>query len=125
LCIIQGYEIVEAPYSFTKHISGAMGKSKRIDNGGYEVCSTQILHLDTNRKPLWFNGGLLVNKNLQEGNSQDVIELSEWMSELDGEWIYYHGGGGCLRTRLANTSPVAFDENERLLFKQITAIYET
>ena len=101
-----------------------MGTSHRTQNGGYELCSTQILHLDNDKNPLWFNGGLLVNKNLHEKNSGNFIDLNEWMTELDGEWVYYHGGGGCLRTRRARTKPVLFTDTEKSLFKQIAALYE-
>lgn len=38
--------------------------------GGETVCSPQLLHLDANQKPLWFNGGLFKNK---------FAERSEWV----------------------------------------------
>ncbi|KAI8330611.1 mannosyltransferase putative-domain-containing protein [Chlamydoabsidia padenii] len=56
-----GYEMVQTPYAFVKSYGGVLGG---LGDGGdpSRVCGN-ILHFDANRKPYWWNGGLLRNKN--------------------------------------------------------------
>ncbi|KAI8393583.1 mannosyltransferase putative-domain-containing protein [Radiomyces spectabilis] len=56
-----GYEMVQSPYSFIKSYGAVIGG---LGDGGdaSRVCGNQ-LHLDTDGQPLWWNGGLLRDKN--------------------------------------------------------------
>lgn len=56
-----GFEMIATPYSFIKSIGAVIGGLG--DAGAAEtVCGNQ-LHLDANDKPMWWNGGLLRDKN--------------------------------------------------------------
>ncbi|KAI9265899.1 mannosyltransferase putative-domain-containing protein [Helicostylum pulchrum] len=56
-----GFEMIATPYSFVKSVGAVIGGLG--DAGAAEtVCGNQ-LHLDANNKPMWWNGGLLRDKN--------------------------------------------------------------
>ncbi|KKZ61503.1 hypothetical protein EMCG_03904 [[Emmonsia] crescens] len=46
----------------------------------YTICAPQLLHLDTNGLPLWFNGWLLSNK-YADGNERKPAEFEVYMVE--------------------------------------------
>ncbi|CAO3652425.1 unnamed protein product [Cunninghamella echinulata] len=56
-----GYEMVQSPYAFIKSFGGVIGG---LDDGGdpSHVCGN-ILHFDSEKRPLWWNGGLLRDKH--------------------------------------------------------------
>ncbi|KAG2229247.1 hypothetical protein INT48_000556 [Thamnidium elegans] len=59
-----GFEMIATPYSFVKSfgaVIGGLGDAGAAEN----VCGNQ-LHLDANNKPMWWNGGLLRDKNKWE-----------------------------------------------------------
>ncbi|KAI8879398.1 glycosyltransferase family 71 protein [Backusella circina FSU 941] len=56
-----GFEMVQTPYTFVRSygaVIGGLGDAGNKDT----VCGNQ-LHLDANQKPLWWNGGILRDKN--------------------------------------------------------------
>jgi len=55
--ILEDYEVVEEPDTDTPQES-----EPREPPSNYTICSPQLLHLDLEGKPLWFNGWLLDNK---------------------------------------------------------------
>lgn len=57
---------MQTPYAFIKSFGAVIGNMGRGGDDGSPdtVCGVQ-LHLGTNNKPLWFNGGLYRNKNKQ------------------------------------------------------------
>ncbi|KAI9476447.1 MAG: mannosyltransferase putative-domain-containing protein [Benjaminiella poitrasii] len=59
-----GFEMIQAPYAFVKSYGAVIGG---LGDAGAEgtVCGNQ-LHLDTNNRPWWWNGGILRNKNRWE-----------------------------------------------------------
>ncbi|KAI0007546.1 glycosyltransferase family 71 protein [Xylariaceae sp. FL0662B] len=92
-------------YAFHQGDTGAMGilelpkamtesddMSSGIENGitdpeaepavpeNYTICSPQLLHLDTDGKPLWFNGWLLDNKFADKSRSK-FVELKSYLIE--------------------------------------------
>lgn len=58
-----GHEITQTPYAFIKSFGAVIGNMGRGGEDGEptQVCGVQ-LHLDTESRPLWFNGGLYRNK---------------------------------------------------------------
>ncbi|KAI1076933.1 mannosyltransferase putative-domain-containing protein [Whalleya microplaca] len=50
------------------------------DPDNYTICSPQLLHLDTDGKPLWFNGWILVNKFSDKSESK-FVELESYLVE--------------------------------------------
>ncbi|KAI7855018.1 mannosyltransferase putative-domain-containing protein [Circinella umbellata] len=56
-----GYEMVQTPYSFIKTYGGVIGGLGDAGDPSM-VCGNQ-LHFGVDRQPLWFNGGLLRDKN--------------------------------------------------------------
>ncbi|RCH96026.1 hypothetical protein CU097_010812 [Rhizopus azygosporus] len=59
-----GFEMVQTPYLFPRSYGAVLGG---LGDAGAEgtVCGNQ-LHLDTNKRPWWWNGGLLRDKNRWE-----------------------------------------------------------
>ncbi|KAF9951250.1 hypothetical protein BGZ72_007204 [Mortierella alpina] len=93
-----GYEMVQEPYAFVKSYGGVIGEMRddpREEEANEEearhdkrqrpvidepaVCGAQ-LHLDHTGRPMWWNGGLMRNKN--EGVKRE-LQFGYWM-----------GGGG-------------------------------
>ncbi|KAI7907770.1 mannosyltransferase putative-domain-containing protein [Cokeromyces recurvatus] len=77
-----GYEIMQTPYAFIRSFGAVIGGMGRGGNDGerYQVCGVQ-LHLDANKKPLWFNGGLYRNKHahtLEYLNFTHFAEGDNW-----------------------------------------------
>ena len=55
--ITEDYEVVEEPSEDQK-----MAPEDVPEPSNYTMCAPQLLHLDLNGRPLWFNGWLLDNK---------------------------------------------------------------
>lgn len=73
----------------------------------YTVCAPQLLHLDTDGKPLWFNGWIMSNKfaeaKMQSGSRFEVYlaEPNDKVKRLDGErdpWQLKSNNEACLTT---------------------------
>ncbi|KAI8360243.1 mannosyltransferase putative-domain-containing protein [Mortierella sp. GBAus27b] len=69
-----GFEIVQEPYAFVRNYGGAIGELR--EDNEHSVCGAQ-LHLDYLGRPIWWNGGVMRNKN--EGVKQD-LNFGYWMS---------------------------------------------
>lgn len=70
-----GFEMIQAPYSFIKSfgaVIGGLGDAGAQDT----VCGNQ-LHLDTKGRPLWWNGGLLRDKNRWEHRYMKFTHFAE------------------------------------------------
>ncbi|KAL4724658.1 hypothetical protein ACLX1H_008100 [Fusarium chlamydosporum] len=85
-----GFEVTGSKYSFSPHYGGIVGwlQAAQDDEKKKEearVCSFVIAHVDQNDKLLWYNGGLLKNKAVD----QEEFEIpTHWM--IDQTW---HKGG--------------------------------
>ena len=94
-------ELSSAPYHFLGSYSSVLGKLPRsLDYKPLsphtplpyippEICSVQILHLDSQRRPFWFNGSLRENKLIRD----DLGEFTGWMDggetwEKQLQWRY-------------------------------------
>jgi hypothetical protein len=67
--------MIQAPYAFIKSFGAVIGGLG--DAGAQEtVCGNQ-LHLDTNNRPLWWNGGLLRDKNKWETRYMKFTHFAE------------------------------------------------
>lgn len=79
-----GFEATGSKYSFSPHYGGIVGwpqdKPKEV-----RVCSFVIAHVDQNDKLLWYNGGLLKNKAVDQ---KEFEVPTHWM--IDQTW---HKGG--------------------------------
>ncbi|KAG0282458.1 hypothetical protein BGZ96_000465 [Linnemannia gamsii] len=69
-----GFELVQEPYAFVRNYGGVIGELKVDDD--QSICGAQM-HLDYQGKPLWWNSGLVKNKN-----NEDMRDLyfGYWMS---------------------------------------------
>ncbi|KAL0089167.1 mannosyltransferase putative-domain-containing protein [Phycomyces blakesleeanus] len=70
-----GYEMVQTPYAFVKSYGAVIGG---LGDGGNSanVCGNQ-LHLDIDGDPLWWNGGLLRDKNKWDNRYMMVTHFAE------------------------------------------------
>lgn len=93
-----GFEATGSKYSFSPHYGGIVGwlrpptkkqeeksESKRNDDEQVRVCSFVIAHVDQKDRLLWYNGGLLKNKAI---NQTEFEVPTHWM--IDQTW---HKGG--------------------------------
>ncbi|RGP75732.1 hypothetical protein FSPOR_530 [Fusarium sporotrichioides] len=85
-----GFEATGSRYSFSPHYGGIVGwlKDDKKDNDKKEevrVCSFVIAHVDQDDRLLWYNGGLLKNKAV---NQTEFEVPTHWM--IDQTW---HKGG--------------------------------
>lgn len=71
-------------------------------NDNFTICAPQLLHLDTNGKPLWFNGWVLDNKFADKSHKQFasfedyVVEPHNWVGE--DAWQLQQDNQCCLTT---------------------------
>ncbi|KAH6884555.1 mannosyltransferase putative-domain-containing protein [Thelonectria olida] len=82
-----GFEATESTYAFSPHYGGIVGwlkdeeGEKREEKKELSVCSFVIAHVDQTDTLLWYNGGLLKNKIV----NQTAFEVpTHWM--IDQEW---------------------------------------
>eukprot|EP01102_Stenamoeba_stenopodia_P008421 TRINITY_DN2420_c0_g1_i4.p1 TRINITY_DN2420_c0_g1~~TRINITY_DN2420_c0_g1_i4.p1 ORF type:complete len:597 (+),score=151.62 TRINITY_DN2420_c0_g1_i4:137-1927(+) len=75
----QAFEMAGEPFYIRPDPPGCIGM--RVDE--HTACHCHILHVDLNRKPLWFNGGIVQNKN--DINS-GVIAHSHYAFEGRWDW---------------------------------------
>ena len=70
-------ELTSTPYHFNPFYGGMMG---HFEAGAKEMCSVQLLHLDSEGSPFWLNGGLRKNKRLdQEIGQKDFANLTDYI----------------------------------------------
>lgn len=82
-----GFEMIQAPYAFVKSygaVIGGLGDAGAADT----VCGNQ-LHLDTNNRPWWWNGGVLRDKNKWENR---YLKFTHFAQGEDWEF-----GTSCIR----------------------------
>jgi len=66
-----GFELVGIPYTFdSPEYAPMIGQLTYPDGQAHsintQICSDHMLHLDLNKKPLWFNGGLFQEKGKKD-----------------------------------------------------------
>ncbi|KAJ3471766.1 hypothetical protein MRS44_001865 [Fusarium solani] len=115
-----GFEATGSKYSFSPHYGGIVGwlepteqdeddtdsgeKSKREEE--VRVCSFVIAHVDQTDKLLWYNGGLLKNKIV---NQTDFEVPTHWM--IDQTW--YKGAAKKDMSCMAGGKATELSEHER------------
>lgn len=75
-----GLELTGVPFVFEEHYGAALGDLKQHGDPA-KVCGFPIAHLDEQQHLIWFNGGLLRNRN---ADIAEYWEPTHWM--VDGEW---------------------------------------
>jgi hypothetical protein len=113
-----GSEIVNEPYSFYPGYGGSIGES--FDNA--YVCGV-LSHSDDQGRPIWFNGGLEVDKRLQRDR---LLIITHVVSDPRGENISWVEGnevnnGYCLRN--AHQLPLELNETEFELARWLRSEY--
>lgn len=81
-----GFTAVQVGYTWNPVTPGAAG---RMTKAG--ICSIQLLHIFEGA-PMWINGGLFRNKNVDDYR---IVEMVEW--GIVGEWEFGSGHMACLR----------------------------
>ncbi|KAJ4195663.1 hypothetical protein NW755_001823 [Fusarium falciforme] len=115
-----GFEATGSKYAFSPHYGGIVGwlqpteqdednadseeKSKREEE--VRVCSFVIAHVDQTNKLLWYNGGLLKNKIV---NQTDFEVPTHWM--IDQTW--YKGAAKKDMSCMAGDQATELSEDER------------
>ncbi|KAG2208945.1 hypothetical protein INT47_011085 [Mucor saturninus] len=82
-----GFEMISAPYVFIKSYGAVIGGLGDAGATG-TVCGNQ-LHLDTHNKPMWWNGGLLRDKNKWDDRYMKFTHFSQ-----GDDWEF---GSSCIR----------------------------
>lgn len=88
----------------------------------YTICGPQLLHLDLNGRPLWFNGWILDNKFTDKSHRRFaifesyVVEPRSWNSEKE-PWQLEQDNKCCLTTHA--TLKFDFDPSERKILSMI------
>lgn len=102
-------ELTSTPYYFNPFYTGMIGHYKA---GAKEMCSVQLLHLDSKGSPFWLNGGLRENKRLdQEVGQKDFANLTHyipagvtWVEQP--RWRYLKHGVFCTDTKAGQVKSV-------------------
>jgi hypothetical protein len=111
-----GFEAIQQKYYFYPHLPGTIGVSKLTEDGEYEICSRQILHLDHDKKPLWINGGI---SEYKMDPSSPVAKMEDWMAE-PGRWDLMEHNLACLYTFV---KPTLISTEEREIIKRSGDIF--
>ncbi|KAF9585934.1 hypothetical protein BGW38_010913 [Lunasporangiospora selenospora] len=81
-----GFEMAQEPYAFMRTFGGAIGEMRDSEANNQDIQRTQEippsvcgaqLHLDYLGQPMWWNGGLMRNKNSGDGRD---LDFGFWMS---------------------------------------------
>ncbi|OKL56138.1 hypothetical protein UA08_08745 [Talaromyces atroroseus] len=95
-----------------------LGRTISTFDRDVKVCSYQILHMDRDQSPLWYNGWISDQKKstLQMGN---VWEFEHYMVEGqvtngNNPWSWLEGFKGCLEGR----ELIGFTDSEKKIFQQ-------
>lgn len=95
-------ELTSTPYYFNPFYTGMIG---HYEAGAKEMCSVQLLHLDSKGSPLWLNGGLRENKRLaQELGQKEYATLTDYIPAGvtwadQPRWRYLKHGLFCTDTK--------------------------
>ncbi|KAA6410048.1 MAG: hypothetical protein FRX48_06662 [Lasallia pustulata] len=71
-------ELSNTPYHFNPEYAGKLGVLRNNLKNEQSVCGVHLLHLDSNRNPLWFNFSLRKNKGLE--GSREMASFTHWVS---------------------------------------------
>ena len=102
-------ELTSSPYYFNPFYTGMIG---HYEAGAKEMCSVQLLHLDSKGNPFWINGGLRANKRLdQELGQKDFATLSDYIPAgvtwaEQPRWRYLKHGLFCTDTKAGQVKSV-------------------
>ncbi|CAF1652983.1 unnamed protein product, partial [Adineta ricciae] len=72
-----GFSIVEISSSFMSSLTGVIGK---IDDENKERVFGNVLHFDEYYEPIWWNGGMFRNGDVND----ELLEMNGWLEE--GQW---------------------------------------
>ena len=95
-------ELTSTPYYFNPFYTGMIGHHEARAK---EMCSVQLLHLDSKGSPFWINGGLRENKRLdQETGQKDFANLTHYIPAgvtwaEQPRWRYLKHGVFCTDTK--------------------------
>ncbi|KAJ4394802.1 hypothetical protein N0V93_004022 [Gnomoniopsis smithogilvyi] len=80
-----GFELAGSTYEMEEHYGAIVGWEDTIvtDPAARKVCSFVIAHLDDKNELLWYNGGLLKNKQVPSMSHEYAVP-DKWM--VDAEW---------------------------------------
>lgn len=80
-----GFELSESTYEMEEHYGAIVGWEEPVgeDTDLKKVCSFVIAHLDNKNELIWYNGGLLKNKQIPEMSHEYAVP-DKWM--VDAEW---------------------------------------
>ncbi|KAI9850550.1 MAG: hypothetical protein M1838_005472 [Thelocarpon superellum] len=92
-------ELMGTPYYFEPDYAGNIGFLEQDDKGRDRVCSSNVAHTDSRRRPFWFNGSIRFSK---EYGGRDFTNLTHWMSGAEDwpepcHWDYLDPGLWCYR----------------------------
>lgn len=102
-------ELTSTPYHFNPFYTGMIGHHEA---GAKEMCSVQLLHLDSQGNPFWINGGLRENKRLdQEVGQTDFANLTHYIPAgvtwaEQPRWRYLKHGVFCTDTKAGQVKSV-------------------
>ncbi|RKL22183.1 hypothetical protein BFJ70_g13210 [Fusarium oxysporum] len=128
-----GFEATGSRYAFSPHYGGIVGwlgptkaeldaakkaeeekkqeDNKRDDKEEVRVCSFVIAHVDQNEKLLWYNGGLLKNKAV---NQTEFEVPTHWM--IDQKW--HKGGSKQAMSCMVGTKASALTSGEKVVLEK-------
>lgn len=88
-----GFEALGAPYVMEKTYAVALGHACPQYTDQRRVCTNIIAHVDHRDQLLWWNGGLLKNKHVD----QRMFDVpTKWM--VEGKWFPADGSNNCSMT---------------------------
>ncbi|KAL2212175.1 hypothetical protein CC79DRAFT_1340172 [Sarocladium strictum] len=108
-----GLELTGANYAFEKHYGAMIGWPSTDDTkeGEYKVCSFYIGHVDAEDQLLWYNGGLLKNKQV------DALEFGQPTHLMfDGTW--HKGGNKAKESCMDGSRAKEIPEEVKAIFEQ-------
>ena len=96
------HELASFPYSYiTSSYAGVLGSVDATITtapSNRTICSVQILHVDGQRNPFWFNGSL--RKNKSDEKNREFGKFSHWIEgtnawETMPKWRFGGGNSWC------------------------------
>ena len=111
-----GFETVRDEYAFNKYPSGSIGLERRRTDSQHQLCSVQLVHIDQWQRPIWLNGGLFRNKNL---NDRELVSPLQWLIG-PGVWHFEAGYLACLT---AGNAPQNLTESELRIFNSSVKLF--
>ena len=86
------FELAKVPYHFEDGYGSAIGHATNDDSetGRVKLCPSQVLHLGSDGKPLWYNGSLYRNKHLPK-DAREWMKPTVWAKDT-GKWQMANAG---------------------------------